>query len=45
MEPQTSRMAGDCPDHVRAHKSLIHGGGMNFGMPVDMSIVHSVLCT
>src|SRR3954453_15789885 len=45
VEPQTTRMAGTCPGHVRAHNSDSHGGGMNFGIPVDMSIVHSVLCT
>jgi len=35
-------MAGTCPGHVRAHNSDSHGGGMNFGMPLDMSIDHSV---
>ena len=43
VEPHTTLMAGTCPGHVRSHNSLIHGGGMNFGCPLDMSIVHSLL--
>ena len=45
VEPHTTPMAGTCPGHVRAQRSVIHGGGMNVGFPVDMSIVHSELCT
>jgi hypothetical protein len=43
VEPHTIPVAGTCPGHVRAHRSAIHGGGMNFGIPVVMSIVHSEL--